>query len=365
MALADTVGAAGTAAMGLRTATLESKTNFFAAALQGRSAPSRARSTRAGAPTCGRRGSPTKRPAPLAHHPDPDDPVNGVLAAVVSSALGGSAAALTRYAIGASDPVTLAAFRFGIGFLLILPLALASGARFPHGADRLAVGALGVLFFAVFFFMYNIAMSLTSAARGSLALSVLPLTTMLAAALLGREELTRRKTCGVLIAIAGVAVGALGRPRRRAGGRLARRPDHGARHDLHGALQRLVAAAHGALEHARLPRRRDGLRRCGERFARLGLGRPCGDARVRSRAVDRRALPRRVRRRGGVLPLGVRARAHHADARRQHDDGEPDRRFAARRVLIGEPLGAHLAFGVAAVGGGIWLAFLDARGALD
>ena len=35
MALADTVGAAGTAAAGLRTATLESKTNFFAAATAG------------------------------------------------------------------------------------------------------------------------------------------------------------------------------------------------------------------------------------------------------------------------------------------------------------------------------------------
>jgi uncharacterized protein (TIGR00369 family) len=35
MALADTVGAAGTAALGLRTATLESKTNFFAAATAG------------------------------------------------------------------------------------------------------------------------------------------------------------------------------------------------------------------------------------------------------------------------------------------------------------------------------------------
>ena len=35
MALADTAGAAGTAAMGLRTATLESKTNFFAAAMAG------------------------------------------------------------------------------------------------------------------------------------------------------------------------------------------------------------------------------------------------------------------------------------------------------------------------------------------
>jgi 1,4-dihydroxy-2-naphthoyl-CoA hydrolase len=36
MALADTVGAVGTAAMGLRTATLESKTNFFAAAMAGK-----------------------------------------------------------------------------------------------------------------------------------------------------------------------------------------------------------------------------------------------------------------------------------------------------------------------------------------
>jgi uncharacterized protein (TIGR00369 family) len=36
MALADTAGAAGTASMGLRTATLESKTNFFAAATTGK-----------------------------------------------------------------------------------------------------------------------------------------------------------------------------------------------------------------------------------------------------------------------------------------------------------------------------------------
>ena len=36
MALADTVGAAGVAAAGLKTATLESKTNFFAAGLSGK-----------------------------------------------------------------------------------------------------------------------------------------------------------------------------------------------------------------------------------------------------------------------------------------------------------------------------------------
>ena len=129
----------------------------------------------------------------------------GILAAIVSSALGGTAAALTRYAIGASDPVTLAAFRFGIAFLLILPLALALGSRWPQGRDWAGVAALGVMFFAVFFVIYNVSMSLTTAARGSLALSTLPLVTMLVAALLGREKLSARKSAGVLIAVAGVA----------------------------------------------------------------------------------------------------------------------------------------------------------------
>jgi drug/metabolite transporter (DMT)-like permease len=49
-------------------------------------------------------------------------------------------------------------------------------------------------------------MSYTTAARGSLALSMLPLTTMLVAAILGREALTKRKTIGVLIAVGGVAL---------------------------------------------------------------------------------------------------------------------------------------------------------------
>jgi len=132
--------------------------------------------------------------------------VNGVAAAVVSSALGGTAAALTRYVIGASDPVTLAAFRFGIGFLLIFPLALALRARWPQGRDWLGVALLGIAFFALFFFLYNIAMRHTSAARGSLALSTLPLTTMLLAAFLGRESLSKRKFTGVLTAVSGVAI---------------------------------------------------------------------------------------------------------------------------------------------------------------
>src|SRR5262249_50092998 len=69
----------------------------------------------------------------------------------------------------------------------------------------IGVAFLGLLFFAFFFILYNWALAYTTAAHGALALSVLPLVTMALAALLGVEQLTPRKTAGVLIAIAGVA----------------------------------------------------------------------------------------------------------------------------------------------------------------
>jgi drug/metabolite transporter (DMT)-like permease len=61
------------------------------------------------------------------------------------------------------------------------------------------------MFFAVFFVFYNLALTYTTVARGTLALSTLPLMTMVAGAALGIEPLTRRKTFGVLLAMLGVA----------------------------------------------------------------------------------------------------------------------------------------------------------------
>ena len=129
----------------------------------------------------------------------------GVWAAVLSSTFGGMAAAVTRFVIGDADPVTLAAFRFGGGVLFLLPLALAARSRWPKGRDWLGVAALGLMFFAFFFILYNTALAHTTASRGALALSVLPLATMVVGALLGIEKLTPRKSAGVLIAIGGVA----------------------------------------------------------------------------------------------------------------------------------------------------------------
>lgn len=128
----------------------------------------------------------------------------GVLIAVVSSCLGGTAAAVTRYLVGNADAVTLAILRWGIGFLCVLPVALLLGVRWPRRSDWLGVASLGVCYFGLFFVLYNIAVSYTTAARASLALSTLPLQTMMVGALLGIEPLTARKTAGVAIAMLGV-----------------------------------------------------------------------------------------------------------------------------------------------------------------
>jgi len=65
--------------------------------------------------------------------------LTGVLIAIVSSCLGGTAAAVTRYLVGNADPITLAILRWGIGFILFaLGGAVVAGKM--AAAQRLACG---------------------------------------------------------------------------------------------------------------------------------------------------------------------------------------------------------------------------------
>jgi drug/metabolite transporter (DMT)-like permease len=132
----------------------------------------------------------------------------GVSIALLSSCLGGTAAAITRYLVGGADPIALAILRWGIGFVCLLPAAFLLKVRWPQQRDWPAVALLGLAFFGLFFILYNIAIGFTTAARASLALATLPLHTMMVAALLGVERLTLRKSIGVCVAVLGV-MGAL------------------------------------------------------------------------------------------------------------------------------------------------------------
>src|ERR1700744_529109 len=81
----------------------------------------------------------------------------GVLIALASSCLGGTAAAITRYLVGNADPITLAILRWGIGFACVLPAALLRRSKWPARGDWGYVALLGIAFFRLFFIPYNIA----------------------------------------------------------------------------------------------------------------------------------------------------------------------------------------------------------------
>jgi drug/metabolite transporter (DMT)-like permease len=286
----------------------------------------------------------------------------GVLAAVASSALGGMAAAVTRFALGASDPVTLAVFRFGLGFLLLLPLALALRVQWPRGRDWLAVAALGVMFYGAFFVVYGEALVYTTAARGSLAVSTLPLLTMIVAALLGREALTRRKSLGVILAIGGVAI-ALG-----AG--LSGAPAQAWRGDLIMLTGMLAMALYNVLSRP-LMSRSSALGYAaagmgfGSGFNALAAWHGGGFARVPSFGAAEWLAALYLGALGGALAfyLWVYALQRTTPTRVANTiTVSPIAAALLAAVLLGESIGAGLVIGVAAVAAGIWIASTEATG---
>ncbi|HEY4249666.1 MAG TPA: DMT family transporter [Roseomonas sp.] len=131
----------------------------------------------------------------------------GLLAACLSSLLGGSAAAVTRWSVAGIDPLTLAALRYGVAALCLAPLALRGLRRLRGVRDAAAAIGLSLLFFALFPWLFTLALAHTTAARGSLALTALPLLTYALSVALGREAPSRRRLAGIALAMAGVALG--------------------------------------------------------------------------------------------------------------------------------------------------------------
>jgi drug/metabolite transporter (DMT)-like permease len=280
----------------------------------------------------------------------------GILAAVASSALGGTAAAATRYVIGATDPVMLAVFRFGLGFILLLPVALALGSRWPRGRDWFGVAALGAMFYGVFFVVYGEALVFTTAARGSLAVSTLPLLTMIVAALLGREVLTMRKALGVLIAMGGVAIAL-------ASG-LSEAPAGAWRGDLTMIAGMLSMALYNVLSRPLMARSSPlGYATAGMAFGstlNLALAWHGGSfLAVQSFGAEEWAAVVYLGAFAGAVGffLWVYALQHASPTRVANTiTVSPVAAALLAAALVGEPIGASLVLGVAAIGVGIWVA---------
>ncbi|MGE4013922.1 MAG: DMT family transporter, partial [Alphaproteobacteria bacterium] len=127
-----------------------------------------------------------------------------VAAAAATGVQVGAAIVASRYVMDRIDPASLAMVRYAIGFLCLLPpLLLTARTRFAR-RDIWPIAVLGMARFGGTVGLLNIGLQTVPSARAALIFALFPLLTMLIGAALGRERVTRPKTIGVLLTVAGV-----------------------------------------------------------------------------------------------------------------------------------------------------------------
>ncbi|MDG2033447.1 MAG: DMT family transporter [Rhodospirillales bacterium] len=129
------------------------------------------------------------------------------LLAAFSSLSAGISIVGTRLILPETDPQSMAAIRFGIGALCLMPFLVVGFCKNPIApTDWPPVIFLGALFFGLFTFLFNASLALTTAAHGAVGLATSPIITLVLAWVLGREGMTKMKMICVVLAFLGVAV---------------------------------------------------------------------------------------------------------------------------------------------------------------
>ncbi len=118
----------------------------------------------------------------------------------------GAAIVATRYVVDAAGPASLGFLRYLVGLLCLAPVLFLVPWKRIAGCDLLPIALLGIGQFGVLIVLLNYSLLHIPAGRASLLFATFPLMTMLLSALLGREEMTRRKVAGALLTFLGVAI---------------------------------------------------------------------------------------------------------------------------------------------------------------
>lgn len=129
------------------------------------------------------------------------------LAALAAALSAGASVVATRLAVGETEPVALAFYRYAIATACLAPVLAVVWPRHRLALAEMAkIALLGALFFGFFPWAFSASLAITTAARGAIGLATIPVQTLLIAALFGREALNGAKLTSVGLAFAGIAV---------------------------------------------------------------------------------------------------------------------------------------------------------------
>ncbi|MEQ8346642.1 MAG: DMT family transporter [Sneathiellaceae bacterium] len=130
---------------------------------------------------------------------------------VAAAILGSSFVAVRAIMADQDQPAVLGLLRYGLAGLLLLPLAIGwhrPGARLPRFTRREwgLILVLGILQFGLFHLFVNSALQFIPASRGAVIFALIPVMTMFAAALFGRDSLSAVQIGAALLGFFGVAL---------------------------------------------------------------------------------------------------------------------------------------------------------------
>lgn len=144
---------------------------------------------------------------PVAARTRPSASTLAAIALVAATALWGTSFVATKAVLDHVPPITLAALRFVVALVVLLPLTLRTGRRPSLGRDAVLLGLTGM---ALFFACQNLGLRFASAGDAALVLNGgTPVLTTLLAVFVLRERLVGARLIGTLAGVAGVLALAL------------------------------------------------------------------------------------------------------------------------------------------------------------
>lgn len=129
------------------------------------------------------------------------------LAALAAHALTGTASVATRYLVAFLEPVQVAFLRYVLGSAFVFLIFLAC--KPSEKTDKpflLKTILLGTLFFALFPFLFSLAFTHTTAARGALVIATMPVWAMILGYLSRQETMSIKRLFGIMLTVFGLGI---------------------------------------------------------------------------------------------------------------------------------------------------------------
>lgn len=128
------------------------------------------------------------------------------IAIIIAHILTGTASVSTRYLVAYLEPVEIAFLRYLFGSMLIFLLYVSTRTDKPSEAYFLKSIALGIIFFALFPFLFSTAFDHTTAARGALVIATMPVWSIIIGHLSKHEKMNPGMLASVTITISGLVI---------------------------------------------------------------------------------------------------------------------------------------------------------------